>query len=62
MADRVGTAERMKNEEDGRTLSELTDDIRDAIIDYQVSRTFNRVSSVPDSWETGLDSTPAGHV
>ena len=37
MSDRTGTAGHTVNEEDSRIVSELVDDIRDAVIEYQVS-------------------------
>ena len=52
----------MENDRDVQIVSELMDDIQDAVTDYQVSsdpRWFLQ-SSHPN--ETGLDGEPTGHI
>ena len=43
-------------------MSELVDDIRDAIIDYQVGRILKQFLWTSDLQDSGLDSTPTGHI
>jgi len=40
VSDRIGAVGRMASEGDAQVVSELVDDIRDAVIDYQVSSTL----------------------
>lgn len=50
------------NEEDIRIVSELVEDTRDAIIDYQVSRVVQNGFYGPLIKVTGLDCMPTGDI
>ena len=51
----------MENDKDVQTVSDLMDNIRDAITDYQVS-TIPRWFLHTLYKRTGLDGEPAGHI
>ena len=43
-------------------MFELVDDIRDAVLDYQVSGILKPILQSSHSSKIGLDGTPTGHI
>ena len=52
----------VENDKDAQIVSELMDDIRDAVTDYQVSCQPDGVYLSSHSEKTGPDREPIGHV
>ena len=52
----------VENDKDVQTVSELMDDIRDAITDYQVSSDPKLFLCTSSFKQTGLDGEPTSHV
>ena len=52
----------VENEKDVQTVSELMDDIRDAITDYQVSSDSKPFMCTSSFKQTGLDGEPTSHT
>ena len=50
------------SEGDVQIVSELVDDIRDTVIDYQVSSVLKAFLWPSNLGKIGLDGTPTGHV
>ena len=61
VSDRIQDEEDVGNDEDVHIVSDLMDDIRDAVTDYQVS-TILKLSLRSSIEPTGLDDTAAGHL
>ena len=62
MLGHIGALGHVESDKDVQTVSELMDEIRDAVTDYQVSgdtRFFPHVFSFEQNW---LDGDPTGHI
>ena len=62
MSDHITAVGHITCEGDAHIVSELTDDIRDAIVDYQVNSALKQFMWLFNLGKTGLDSTPTGHI
>ena len=61
MSDRIHTEDYVENDEDVQIVSALADDIRDAVINYQVSALL-RPLLWPAVEAMGLDNTATDHL
>jgi len=60
--DHIEAVEYKENDKDVQIVSELMDDVRDAVTDYQVSSDPRWFSITSLSKKTGLDGEPTGHI
>ena len=62
MLGRVKAIDYEESDEDGQVVSELMDDIRDTVTDYQVSDYSNYLLPASSSRRIGLDGAPTSHI
>jgi len=59
---RIGAVGHIASEGDVQIVTELTDDIRDAVIDYQASHSLESLLRSSHLGKTGPDGAPTGHI